>query len=118
MMVATGEQGLSRRRAQCGGVQPGELRAPRGEFLEIGGLARPPEGAARAKTYIIDQNDQDVRRALGRPHILDWRVAGVRVLGVVGRQTDVTDIRDRQNIAPHVGLTRHRSVAGLVITLR
>jgi hypothetical protein len=118
MMVAAGEQRLPRRRAQRSGVQSGVLHAARGELLEIGRLARAAEGAARAETHVVDQNDQHVRRALGRPHIPDRRIAGIGIFGVVGSQPRVRHIGDRQDVAPHLGPIRPRSGVSLAVALR
>ena len=97
MMVAAGEQSLPRRRAQRRGVQPRVLQPPGGELLEVRRLTRSTEGAAGAKAHVVDQDDEHVRRGLWRPNILDRRIAGVRILRVVGGQPHMRDIGNRKD---------------------
>ena len=104
MMVAAGQQRLPRRRAQRRGVEPGVLQPARGQLLEVGRLARPAEGAAGAEADVVDQDDQHVGRALGRPHIPDRRIAGVRILRVIGRQADMRDIGNRKDSPGNLGI--------------
>jgi hypothetical protein len=78
-------------------VEAGVLETIGREFLKVWGVAGTTEGAGRAEAYIVDQNHQDIGRALGRPQVSDRRILGVRVFGVVGGQAHVRPIRDRQN---------------------
>ena len=74
MVVAAGQQRLAGRRAQRGGVEAVVLQAVRGEHLEVRRLARTAEGARRAETDVIDQDDKHIGRALGWPQFLDRRI--------------------------------------------
>ena len=89
VVVAAGQQRLARRRAQRRGVEPRVLQPAGGELLEVGGVARPAEGAAGAVTDVVDEDDQHVGRALGWPQLVDRWIAGVRILRVIRRQPDV-----------------------------
>ena len=97
MVIASGEQRLARGRAERGGVEAVEFQAARREPLRRRRVARPPEGARRAEAHVVEQDDEDVRRALRRPQRLDGRKLGVRVLGIVGRQPHVLRVRDGEN---------------------
>ena len=66
VVVAPGQQRLPGRRAQRGRMETVELQAARGEAFGVRRLARPAEGARRAKPRVIDEDDQNVRRPLGR----------------------------------------------------
>ena len=100
VMVAAGEQRLPGRRAQRSGVEPRVLQPARGELLEVGGLARPAEGAAGAEADVIDQDDQHIGRGRRRPHIPDRWIAGVGVLRVIRRQPNMRDVGNWQYVAP------------------
>ena len=52
------------------------------------------EGARRAEAAIIGHDQEHVGRTLGRPQLLDRRIAGVRILGVIGGQSDMLGIGD------------------------
>ena len=94
MMISTGQHRLSRRRAQRSRVEAIVFQAARGELLEVRRLARPAERAGRAEANVVDQDDQNIRCARWRPQFADRRIFGVRVFGIVGRQTDRRLIRD------------------------
>ena len=73
MMVATGQQGLPRGRAQRGRVEAGELQPARCQFFRGGRLAGPAKGAGRAEADVVDQDNQDIGSTLGWSQSLDWR---------------------------------------------
>ena len=59
----------------------------------------PPNALDAPKPDVVEQDDQHVRRALGRQQRLDRRERRVRVLGVVRRQARRRAVRDRQHRA-------------------
>ena len=63
----------------------------------------PPNALRGGEADVVDQHDEDVRRALRRAERLDRRERRGRVLGVVRREPDRRDVRDRQNVALGVG---------------
>ena len=96
MVVASGQQRLARRRAQRGGVEAVVLQAARRQLLRVRRLAGAAEGARRAEAGVVDQDDQDVRRALGRAQLLDRRVLRLRILRVIGDQAAPRRVRHRE----------------------
>ena len=104
VVVAAGQHRLPGRRAQRGGVEPVELQTIGGQPLGDRGVAGSAERRGRAEADVIDQHDQHVGRALGRTQLLDRRVLGVRVLGVVGGEPDVLGVGDRQLLPRQVRL--------------
>ena len=108
MVIAPGQQRLARRRAERGRVEAVELEAVPGQPLGGRRWDRAAEGARRAKPAVVDQDDQHVGRALGRPQRLDRRELRVRVLRVVGGQAHVLAIGDRQDASLNlVGRVTH-----------
>ena len=63
------------------------LQAARRQLLRVRRLAGTAEGARRAEPGVVDQDDQDVGRALGRTQLLDRRELRVRILCIIGNQT-------------------------------
>ena len=96
VMVASGQQRLPGRGAERGGMEAIELQAGAGQLLRRRGAARSAKGTGRPEPGIVDQHDQDIRRAFRRPQRFDRRKLRVRVLGVVGRQSDESWIGNRQ----------------------
>ncbi len=97
VVVAAGQERLPGGRAQRGGVEPVVLEAGGRQFLKVRRPARAAKRAARAKAHVVNQNDQDVGRARGRPQVPDRWVLCVRILGVEGGQAHVRLIRDGQH---------------------
>ena len=95
VMVAPGQERLARRRAEGGGVEAVVLQAARCQLLRGRRLAGAAEGARGAEPGVVDQDDQDVGRALGRAQLLDGRELGVRVLRVVSDQPGPDRVRHR-----------------------
>ena len=112
VVIATGEQGLPRRRAERRRVEAVVPEPVRREPLEIRRLARPAEGARRPEAGVVEQHDQHVRRAFRRPQRLDRREARVRALGVVGRDADKVRVGNRQDAALWLGLRHSGSSRG------
>ncbi len=96
MVVAPGQQRLARRRAQGRGVEAVVLQAARRQLLRVRRLAGAAEGARRAEAGVVDQDDQDVGRALRRAQLLNRRELRVRILRVVGDQPGARRIGNRQ----------------------
>ena len=104
VMVSAAQEGGARRGAQSGRVEARVLEAVRGEPFGDRRGAGTTERAGRAKAEVIQQHDQDVRRARGRTQRLDRRECRRRVLRVIRGQADVSPIGDRQDIAaPRIG---------------
>ena len=97
MMVAAREQRLARRRAQRGRVKAVELEPVGRQFLGVRRRDRAAECARGAEPAVVDQDDEHIGRALGRPQRLDRRELGVRVLGVIRGHAHMLRIRDRKN---------------------
>ena len=66
MMVAPGEQRRARRRAHRGGVEARIAQAFGSELVDGPRLDRRAVAAEIGKSHIVEQDDQDVRRALRR----------------------------------------------------
>jgi hypothetical protein len=97
VVVAPGEQRLTRGRAQRRRVKAVELQPLLGEPLERRRAARTAKRARRPEAGVVEHDHEHVRRPRGRLHRLDRRVGRIRVLRVVCRQADVVAVRDRQN---------------------
>ena len=87
MVVAAREQRLPRRRAQRRGVETVVAQAVVGQPLRGRRATGTAERAGRAEPDIVEQYDEDVGGAVRRPHRLDRRITGIRVLGVEGDQS-------------------------------
>ena len=83
VVVAAGQQGSPRGRAERRRVEAVVLQAVPGQPLSRRRRARPAEGARRGEADVVEQDDKHVRRAGRRPQRLDRRERRVRVLGVV-----------------------------------
>ena len=106
MVVAPGQERLASGRAQRRGVKARVLEPTGGQALRVRRLARAAEGARRAKAGVVDQDDEDVGRALRRAQLLDGRVLGLRILRVVRDQTRSRPIRYRE-VGPVSVLATH-----------
>ena len=85
-MIAPGQQGLAGRRTECGGVKAIVFQADCRQFFRIRRLAGAAERARRAEPGVVDQDNQDVWRALRRTQLLDRREFAVRILRIVSNQ--------------------------------
>ncbi len=94
MVIAPGQQGLASGRAQGGGMKTGVFETLTCQPFGGGGVDRAAKGAGGAKTHIVQQDDEHVRRALRRPQRLKFREAGVRVFGGKGGQAHVGRVWD------------------------
>ena len=108
MMVAAGQHRLTGRRAERRRVEPGEPEPARAKLFEVRGMARSAEGAGRAVADVVDEHDEDIRRARGRAQLPDRRIFRVGVFGVVGRQAHVRLIRNGKNGSLKLVLPAHR----------
>src|SRR4029079_5064230 len=68
-----------------------------GEALRRRRGARPAERTGRGETDVVEQNDKDVRRSVGRPQLLDRRKRCYRILRVEQSRTVIWPIRAGQN---------------------
>ena len=108
VVVPSGQQRLARRRAERRRVEAVVLEAVGGEPLGGRRVDRAAEGARRGEADVVDQHDQDVRRALGRPQRLDRREGRRGVLRVVRGQPDRRPVRNRQDVASQLRAFGHR----------
>jgi hypothetical protein len=97
VVVATGQQRLSGRRAQRRGVKAVVAQTPASQPLRHRRLARPPKRARRPEPHIVEQDHQNARGTLRRAQLADRGKLGLRVLGVVGGQAWGRDVGDRQD---------------------
>ena len=86
MVIAPGQQGLAARRTEGRGVKAIVLQTDRRQFLRVRRLAGAAERARRAEPGVVNQDDQDVGRALRRTQLLDRREFAVRIFRIVGDQ--------------------------------
>ena len=96
MMVASGEERLARRGTQGGRVKPVVFQSARRQPLRVRRRAGAAESARGAESGIVDENDHDVRRALGRAELFDGRELRVGIFRVVGDETGPVRARNRQ----------------------
>ena len=81
-MVAAGKQGGAGGGAKRGGVKTVELEALGRQPLGGGGVHGAAEGRGGSETDVIQQHNQHVGSAGGRPQRLNRRVMGVGILGI------------------------------------
>ena len=119
MVVPPGQQGLSGRRAQRGGVKPVEPQALSREAFECRGLARAAESTGGPEPGVVEQHHQHDGGARR------WRsgvIGGYDGSGsfvVERRQANVLTIRDRQPQVPACrGPTGLTSPAGMASSNR
>ena len=116
MVIAPGEQRLARGRAERGRVKAVELQPVRRQPLGVRRGDGPAEGARGAKPAVVDQHDQHVGRALGRPQRLDRRELRVRILRVVGGQSHVLGVGNGKNRSLNLVLRTHTAPPMLKFT--
>src|SRR5271166_3204507 len=102
MVVAPGEQRLARRRAQRRGMEAAVLEPALRQPLGCRRVDGAAEGARGGKACVVDEDDQNIGRALWRTQRLDRRELGIWVLCVIGRDADVLPVRNGQNLALQV----------------
>ena len=86
VVVATGQQRLTRRRAQRRGVEAVVAKPARRQTFRRRCLDHATERARRRKAGVVDQHDQHVRRTRRRPALTDRWKRRRRILGVIGDQ--------------------------------
>jgi hypothetical protein len=84
-----------------------ELKTTRRKEFRIGRVAGTAKGAGRAKAGVVNQDDQDVWRTLGRAQLRDWWELGVWILCIIGDQTRARSIRNWKNCSLNVVLLAH-----------
>ena len=107
MVVASGEEGLARGRAERGGVEAIELEAFGGKHLRCGRAAWAAEGAGGAEAGVVDQDDQNVGCASGWAQRVDWRVFVFGVFCVVEDQAFARLVRNWEYCPLNVVLNAH-----------
>ena len=78
VVVATGQQRRTRRRAQRGDVEPVVAHSPFGDARVVRGLDRTAERARVPETGVVDEDQQDVRRTFRRGRMPDEVPVGLR----------------------------------------
>ena len=94
MMVAAGQQGLPRWRTHHSGVKSVVFESISCKSLRGRRAARSAKSAGRAKTNIVEHNDEHIRRAFRRSQLLDRREFRLRIFGVVLYKPGVRPIRN------------------------
>ena len=92
---------LRQRLKRRGGMEPRVLQPALRELLEVRRMARiSPKTLAAPIADVVDQNDEDVRRALRRSQVADRRELGIRVSSsaLVRRQTVMRLVWNRQRV--------------------
>ena len=97
VVVASGQHGLSRRGAQRRGMKAVVFQAASCQEFRGGRVTWTAKGARGAKARIINQDDQDIWRTLGRPQWRNRRERGLRILRIIGDQASARLIRDGEN---------------------
>ncbi len=106
VMVATGEERGSGRRAERRRVEAVVLETLSGETLGRRCAARTTECARSCEADVVQQDDKNVRCPVGRPQWLDRRKLRLRVLRVEGRRPAVRLVGDRKHISLDLGGTQ------------
>ncbi len=106
-MIASSQQGLSRRGAERCGVEAIEFEALGSEEFRRWSIAWTTEGGGGTKARVVNQDDQDVGRTFRREQRRDLRVLRLRVLGVVGDEALARLIRDWKHGSLKVVLVIH-----------
>src|SRR4029453_17001502 len=96
-MVPAREERLAGRSAQRCRMEAVVLETLSGEALGGRRRARTAERTRRGEADVVEQNDKNVRRSVGRPQLLDRRKLGVRVLRVERNRAVKGPIRDGQD---------------------
>ena len=89
MMIAAGQQCLTRRRAQRGGVEARELQPALRQLREVRRLARTTERTGGAVAHVVNKDHKHIGRALRRAQVVNRREPGVRIFRVVCDQARV-----------------------------
>ena len=97
VVVAPGEESLTRRRTQRGRVEAGELQPALGETLHVRGRTRSPECARRGKAHVVEQDDEHVGCPGRRAQRHDRREGRVGIPCVVRRQARSDAVGDREH---------------------
>ena len=80
MMIAAGDQSGPRRTAQGGGVEVVVAQPLARKFVHRGRRNAATKGAVLTKAAVIDQDQQDIRRAFRCPHRLrELRGIGLKI---------------------------------------
>jgi hypothetical protein len=101
-MVTPGEERLPGRRAERRRVETIELEPACRETLCGRRPTGSAEGARGAEADVVEEDDQDVRRAGRRPKGLDRREDGSRVPRVEGRLAFMLPVRDGKPLAGEI----------------
>jgi hypothetical protein len=99
VVVSAREHGLAGGRAERGGVEAVVLQAVCGEAFSVRRLAWPAKGTRGAEADVVEQDNQHVRGACGWAQRLDRGEGRVWILRVVGDQTLVGSVGNRQDLA-------------------
>ena len=107
VVVASGQQGLSRRRTQCRGMKTGVFQATRRKVLSVRRVTWAAKSAARSQSP-RRQSGRSGRSARPRAGATAYRrVLGVRVLRIIGDQAGARRIGDGKHVPLNVVLRTH-----------
>ena len=124
VVVAARQQRRARRRAERRRVEAAELQPFPGQALRRRRLARATERTRAPEAGIVDQHDQDIRRARRRAQRLDRRELRSGILGVLVDRPSYTvgrgsgGLRDRCCLGSGTAMTSHPVDAGMVVSRR
>jgi hypothetical protein len=102
-MIPAGQHGRACRRAERRGVETGVLQPLSGESFSSRGLTWPAKRTGGSEAYIVQQDNEDIRRSDRRTQRPNRRKFRVGVFGVIRRKTDWLTVRNRQHLAAHGG---------------
>src|SRR5271163_850084 len=107
MVVASGQQSLSRRRTERRGMKSGVLQSLGRQPFRRRRIAWSAKGARGAKARVVNQDEQDVRRTCGWPQRGDLRVLVLGIFGIISNEAATRSIRDGKYCSLNVVLGTH-----------
>src|SRR5579872_3653371 len=107
VMIASGKHCLSRGRAQSCSVKAVEFEAARGQKLSVWCVTRAAEGAGGTKAGVVNQDEENIGRALRRAQLGDCGVLVFWILGIVQHQTGARWIGYGKNCSGNIVLAAH-----------
>ena len=107
VVIAPGQEGLPRGRAQRRRVEAIELEPVLGQALRRGRMDRAAERARRGKADVVEEHDEHIRCALRRQQPFDRRELRVRILRVVRGHAHVLLVGNGKNRSLNPVLCAH-----------
>ena len=97
VLIAAGQHGRARRRAQRGHVEAVVAQAHLRDPRQVRGRDRPTERVGLAEAGVVDDDEEDVRRVLGRLGPGDDRPVGDRLVERAAHHAAEGPVGDRQH---------------------